>query len=433
MQKIFISFLFTIFCISLFSQEQGYKITIELPGVDTKTLYVKGNYGDKSYIFDSIKPSSKFVYSLQSKKRTIPNGIYEIIDKKGNSYLEFIVSQSRHFSIKTEQDKWSRYTVEGSDENKFFALIKELEQSEMLNKETILQYIELSPESLLSKYLKAQYLFVELPNDYLDDIEEILDIDAAYSYVKEHFFDHIDFQDARLLRTPINPKLDIFFTEILLNQHPDTINREIDHFIAKTKNSDEAKRYYLQYIYGLFDTGLPEHAGVIVHLYDNYCADGTCDWLDEHFNRRIKRDVLRKRNLLPGQIVPSLEAYTHTQEKISSENLKTQHIVLWFWDPDCEDCIEQTPKLYEFYQDFHEMYDFEVMAISITEDYERWRNLLSQFPDWINISFAAGEPNYDFVDYFDLLTTPGIFVIDKDHKIIARQFPLEEIFTIFEH
>ena len=396
MRKFFISLYLTLLFFTLFSQEQGYKIRFELAGVDAQMLYVKGNYGYQYYIFDSIKPYSKSVYLLENKKRIIPDGIYELIDRQKNSYAEFIVSQNRHFTIKIGQN----HSVTGSDENIFFALVRSMKDYET-DYENIRQFVELAPQSLLSKYLKAKYLNGEI-------------------------------QDARLLHTPIYDRLDALFNEIFLKQHPDTINKEIDKLIAGTGNNDEIKRYYLQYLYKTFDTGAPEYDGVIVHLYDCYCPDGTCDWLDENFNRRIKREALRKRKTLVGQIVPPLEVYVNQEEKISSESITNQYTVLWFWDPDCEGCIEETPKLYAFYENFHTLYDFEVMAISITEDYDRWRKFIPQIPNWINASIAVGETNYDFSDYFDLLTTPGIFIIDKEHKIIARQFPLEEIFTIFE-
>ena len=413
MQKIFISFYLIILSFTLFSQEQGYKIKFELTGVETPMLYVKGSYGHQDYIFDSIKPQSKYVYLLQNKKRIIPDGMYELVDKEENSYMRFIVSQSRDFSIK-KNDK-NNYAVTGCDENKFFALIKSMEDRGTAEK-MISQFIETSPESLLSKCLKI-------------NTRNLIAYCRDENGIIEFLLDFIDFNDARLLRTKTVIDGRWFFQEI--EQHPDTINYYIDKLIAKTKNNDEVRRYYLQHLYKIFDTGLPEHASVLVHLYDNYCPNGTCDWLDDHFNRRIKREVLRKRQTLVGQTVPPLEAYTLTHEKINTKDIKNQYIILWFWDPDCEDCLEKTPKLYEFYQDFHHIYDFEVMAISITEDYDRWIKLIPQFPDWINVSFAIEEPNYDFVDYFDLITTPGIFMIDKNHKIIARQFSLEEIFTIF--
>ena len=42
------------------------------------------------------------------------------------------------------------------------------------------------------------------------------------------------------------------------------------------------------------------------------------------------------------------------------------------------------------------------------------------------------EPNYDFINYFNILTTPGSFLIDKDHKIIMRSFSLDELQDFFQ-
>jgi hypothetical protein len=43
-----------------------------------------------------------------------------------------------------------------------------------------------------------------------------------------------------------------------------------------------------------------------------------------------------------------------------------------------------------------------------------------------------GDPNYDAVEYFNFADTPAIFIIDKAHKIVARQFPLNMLEEVFE-
>ena len=37
-----------------------------------------------------------------------------------------------------------------------------------------------------------------------------------------------------------------------------------------------------------------------------------------------------------------------------------------------------------------------------------------------------------FINYFNILTTPGSFLIDKDHKIIMRSFSLDELQDFFQ-
>jgi thiol-disulfide isomerase/thioredoxin len=113
--------------------------------------------------------------------------------------------------------------------------------------------------------------------------------------------------------------------------------------------------------------------------------------------------------------------------------MTTKYTVLWFWDPDCEHCVEYTPKLCEFYTKYNELYDFEVIAYSVTEDYDRWKKLIAEYQlYWYNTSYVIQEPNYDVVEYFNFNDTPAIFIIDKQHKIVARQFPVDELFEVFE-
>jgi protein-disulfide isomerase len=52
--------------------------------------------------------------------------------------------------------------------------------------------------------------------------------------------------------------------------------------------------------------------------------------------------------------------------------------------------------------------------------------------EWFNTSYAIAEPNYDAAIYFNFADTPAIFIIDKKHTIVARQFPLDELFEVFE-
>jgi len=48
--------------------------------------------------------------------------------------------------------------------------------------------------------------------------------------------------------------------------------------------SPSVKNYFLKYILFKFYDDLPSHDAVIVHLYDTYCSNGTCEWLDPYMN-----------------------------------------------------------------------------------------------------------------------------------------------------
>ena len=87
------------------------------------------------------------------------------------------------------------------------------------------------------------------------------------------------------------------------------------------------------------------------------------------------------------------------------------------------------------YQENAKNYDFEVFAVEVNDDYERWKAFSDkhQLWDWTNLSTSRGEQNLDFIEYFDIMTTPVMFLIDntQNHTIIARQITLDELRSFF--
>ena len=140
-------------------------------------------------------------------------------------------------------------------------------------------------------------------------------------------------------------------------------------------------------------------------------------------------DVVRK--LAPGAQIPELTAFDINGKQHSTNEIRTKYTILWFWDPDCDHCQEMTPVLHDLYQEKADELDFEVFAVEVNDDYERWTAFSEKYglDDWINLSTSMGETSEDFIEYFDIVTTPVILLIDneKNHVIIARQITLEEV------
>ncbi|MDR3047737.1 MAG: DUF5106 domain-containing protein [Bacteroidales bacterium] len=430
-KKIIIFFCGLLFCFSAFSQEEGYRIKFNFSGIDQQKLYLKANYGDKYFIFDSAQADKNGFFTFKNKSKQLPKGIYQLVNRENESYFDIIVGSSQHFTLTGDLNTlWKNCRIEGSDENAAFYILQRQVNANRSPQQLIEDLQETMPQSLLCKYATAQFVKIPPPDFRMPDSTH--DVQKEYLYYTEHFFDNITFTDERLLRTPVEFDIDIFFTEIVIQQE-DSMIREIKAFLEKSKTNQEMQNYCLKTIYHILDQNNSHYDKAMVWLYDTYCQDSNCEWLEDHYQLRLKRQVNEKRKTLVGATVPPLGAFDENREAKSSEEVKNNYILLWFWDPDCEDCLLHTPELYDFYETFYDLYDFEVFAISISQDFEKWKTVSAQFPAWINVSYAAGEPNYDFVDYFNILTTPGIYLIDKNHTIIARQFPLRDILEVFNH
>ncbi|MDR2980572.1 MAG: redoxin domain-containing protein [Bacteroidales bacterium] len=426
------------FCLAISSflliaqNDKGYNIGFKFDNITDKTLYIVGYYGNDYYLLDSAKVKKNKI-TFKSNENHLPTGFYQLANKKGDTYLEFIVEKSRYFTISTAlKNPYFNAIINNSEENQIFF---EYMKHQITNDGTLDPFVDnllsMSGNTLLGVYLKTTRYKFEAPS--FDEIkgEEAKSL-RQYLYFKDHFFDNIDFSDPRILRMPIDYGVGYFFTEIVI-KNVDSLRKETENFIHFTSQNQEVKNYFLRELYFIFHNGDPTFDIMLVYLYDNYCPGGECDWLEELLQRRFTRDYKRKSMLIPGKKVPFLEAVDIHGKKHSTENIPNKYIILWFWDPDCEDCLEQTPVLNDFYIVYKEMYDVEVFAVSITEDVERWDHFVQEnHLEWVNVSYGMGDPNYSFVDYFDLLTTPAIYLIDKDHIIIERMFSLDDLHSFFE-
>lgn len=445
-KKILIFLIFTLVAFpSGFSSEtgtknNGYKIKIEIKDPTFDKLFILGYYGGESFKIDSCTSSNgKFVFN---KKEGIPEGIYSVVSDKQNYFFDIIISQSRRLEIVTQQMNPLKYQkITKNNENIVFFEY----QKALLQQEEITPFIETSPGTFLSNYIRAKH--ISDFNNHFDDILssfDTLSMDNMNQMILDHHFDQIDLQDPRLLRTPLKIDMEYYFVTLFESMAQDEKDyvKYLDLFLSRTIDTNirpiylESQFYYVKKIMQLYMYNHPKFDPFFVYLYDQYYHPEQDQWnVFSDSDQRIFSNIAeRKRRTLPEHQIEPIEGYNEKHQKISSDQLNHEFIVLWFWDPDCEHCLHETPILYHFYLNNKTKYNFEVMAISVTEDFERWDKFIrSNHLDWINISYAMGEPNYDFIDYFDLLATPGIYIIDKNHIIKARQFSLTRLEEIFEN
>ena len=361
-------------------------------------LYLTGFYGDESSDIDSCRVK-KGMARFKSGAM-LPDGFYTIHEDLYthdplNSFLygiAIVVEQSRNFTISSE-------TISNSVENQTY---QNYFLATVHSKDPILvnSLCESNPNALVSKYMKLE----------------------------TYGLDSCDQKESRLLR---HPDFNRYITEKLMSADIPTIDQTIEKFGA----ASEIGKYYLAKMlkYYNMDNNAP-FDDILVHLYDKYYLPNHLQLYSDTYERTLKRAVIRKRHTLVGTEIPHLEATNAEGQRETTENPQRTYTVIWFWDPDCEDCQEETPILHQMYVEHAEEYDFEVFAHSLTADIERWKKISKEWGlTWPNTCSEIGETNYDFIDYFSIITTPCCLLIDQDHKIIMRQFSLEQLEEFFQN
>lgn len=422
-----ITFFLLLFCLSLQAQfvipegtpvVNGYDITYHNTKLDGQKLYLWGCYGCHPYIIDSAIVK-KGVAIFKNKKAVLPCGIYTICKGKAVDHSTDIVLNKSNKCVITKNG--SDITFSECEESEilyeFYSRLDNLpnDTPDDQLKQFLDDFINIAPESFVSKYLRAIFGF------YWEYGSVALTCQTALQILP-----YTDLAEPRLLFSPIPLNVclqsihncDIHSTDSLIQFADSLLNRCSNPIV---------KNFYLNELFKLFDNHDPDQDPVLIHLYDKYDRS----WIEEGSERRIERKIENLRKIVPGAEIPELISHNIDGIAHSTNDIQRKYTVLWFWDPDCDHCQEMTPILHQMYQEHSEEWDFEVFAVEVNDDYERWKAFSDTHDlwDWINLSTSRGEANLDFIEYFDIVTTPVMFLIDnsQNHTIKARQLTLDEL------
>ncbi|MEM1217165.1 MAG: redoxin domain-containing protein, partial [Bacteroidota bacterium] len=292
------------------------------------------------------------------------------------------------------------------------------------------RYVEKYPGTLPAAIIKAN-LPLDTP-EFTGTPEEINT--KRWRWMQRHYFDHIDLADSRMMRTPFLFQQVEHFVKKLQVQHPDTISKAIDYVLSEMKPSEDNFKYYL--IHFLNDYAASKFVGmdaVYVHLVDEYYAKGLAPWTEEEQLTKIIDNANRLRPLLIGRTAPDVQMQRQDGSKISLHEVESPYTVLYFWRYDCGHCKKSTPHLKEFYDKYKDrgVKIFAGCAKLRDEVPECWDYIEeNEIGEWIHVVDPFGRSR--FMQRYDLKTTPQIYVLDQDKKIISKRLGAEQLEEYFE-
>jgi thiol-disulfide isomerase/thioredoxin len=460
MRRVFFIVLFSISGVLSFGQlKTGYSIDITINGLQDSTVYMAYHLGDKQYISDTIK-LDRAGHAVVHGKEILPEGIYMIV-LPGKKYFEFLMSSNQNFSMSCIYGDFFRtLKFKGSDENTAFneyqkkwismqqnasSLAKRLQNNKQnsdslkilsaaqkVQEEKMREYLRTvineNKDNLLSVLIKAM-LPVDIPEFSVpvgitnpDSVKWI----RSYLYNKDHYFDNIDLTDEKLLRTPLlYARLNTFFTNVVI-QAPDSINKEIDRLIAKCKGNYRVFQFVSVYLFNHFrESEIMGHDAVMVKLADDIYLTPKADWVSKEFKDDLRKQIDLIRPNLIGKKAQNIVMDSFKGIFVSLYDVEKEFTILYFWEPDCGHCKEATPKLKAYY-DKPKDYSLEVFAVCTTSDKAKWTKYIEDNKlTWINGWDPQRSSHFDY--YYNVQSTPTVYILDKNKKIIAKKLSVEEI------
>lgn len=454
MNRIILSF---ILALTGFSQAigQGYNIKLDLQNFEPDTVFLGYYFGGSQYIKDTAYAAEKgqFVFS---GKEELDGGVYIVVLPPDNEFFQVMINKGeQNFSLKADYNDITRtLKIKGSPDNNLFyeylnfiqeagkkaeplraaisanekGASKEKEALEDINKMVKAKQEEIilkNPKSLTSILIGAN---METPFPEFTGTEDEIQL-KQYEFYKKHYFDHIDLSDPRIAQTPfLQDRID-YYLEKLTYQLPDSLIESIDYLLQEMEGNEKAYQYYLvQFLNEYAKSKIVGMDAVYVHLVDNYYAKGKAPWVEEEQLDKIVKNANTLRPILIGKTAPNLTLFKQDETRIQIHDMKADYTVLFFWAPDCGHCKKAMPNMVDFYNTYKDK-GVDIFGVcTATGDKEKtcWEQEKALGIDiWLNTSDKYLRSRYKQV--YDVQTTPQIFVLDKNKKIVFKKIGAEQL------
>lgn len=470
MKKIFS--LFTIVILSALSlkatqlaEKEGFKIECNINGLEDGLKIQLGYHsGETKRLQDTaFVDNNKFVFA---RKKSLPRGVYlVIIPEKG--YFDLIIGDDQYFSLTANKDDFvNTMKFKGSQENTdFYQLLKKSQPLKIqiqektkkftadsctkemtsscktLKKEVLKlkeevkdieeKYIANNPNYLSSKMVKI------LHEVFVPDFKEVQDEDKRkekrYFYYKKHFLDNVDFGETGLVRSPVLiGKVDQYFDQVV-QKSCDSTNADVNRILSYADSKTMYQTLLIHLATKYQKSKIMCFDCVKLNIFENhYLKDERVDWISEEQKKSIQEDVWKTEYNQCGDKAYPLEMADTNGVVHNLHDIKADYTIVYFFSATCGHCKKATPKLKTMYDEIKDTYNVEVFAVSIDRERGEYDKFLKKgMYSWINV--IDTENKYTkYRTAYNVFSTPTIYILDKDKKIIAKKLDVEALQDFIE-
>jgi len=437
---------------------QNMQIRIELPPAAGKEILLASHYLGNIYAKDTVILDNKGRGVFEADT-LLPQGLYKIYMDEDH-HFDFLLGSDQQFLMKNKSFSSTSMNIEGSEETAAFAaytlFLKELkERRDSLQKEIesagknerekfkkslsvldseIRDYREKIdeelPGSFLSKFVKANNvpsLDISTLPDEIQNNDSLL-MQARYYYQRDHYWDNFDYKDERFLYTPFyKPRLETWFTKVLY-QNYDSVKTYVFDFIEEVRENEEIFQFVTSFFLNAsINSKIMGMDALFVDLAKRYYLSGETFWTTPESLKKIRENVLFIENNLIGMSAPDLTLESVDEKFFSLHQISAQYTIVVLYEPDCSHCNVFMPRLYsEVYQEFRDK-GLEVYAIYTMDNKEEWKNFIDEYNlhDWINVWDQYNVSRFKIL--YDARTTPGVYLLDENKKIVAKKMSVDQI------
>jgi peroxiredoxin len=446
--------------------KNGYRIQLKLTDVKDSIVYMAHYYGKPLptiYKSDSAYFDKNGLAVFESKEE-VTGGIYMMLLSDRKTYFEFLLNNGDEFSITTAvKDLPDGIKYKNSPENEQFLDYikflkgfgkKQMEYQEEIAKakttedttaiqqkyagvsKTLTDYrknfTDKHPGTLLTNIFNSMEQ-PTVPENVQKKPDGTSDSMATYLYYKNHYWDKFNFQDDRLINTPIyDSKLEEYMNK-LVYPYEDSMIKESDILLAKARGTKDMFKYTLWWLTrNAEQSKIMGMDAVFVYLVENYYMKGDAFWLD---NETLEKYIDRAHKIAPnviGNVAPEIKLPDMNGKQHSLHDLKAKYTLLLFWSPECGHCLKEVPQIDSVYRAELKAKGVKVYAVRTEGDEKKWSEIIEKdkLSDWVHV--YDPEHTSRFRADYDIYSTPVIYLLDEKKIIRGKRLDHSNLSSLID-
>jgi len=429
-------------------------IKIQALGAPQGTTFLIGILGDQRFRLDSATVDQKGV-SRFTNPDGYPQGHY-FVYFANNKNFQILLGEDQNFEVQLDlNDMGNTIKSNGSIDNQLlyenilfenelrpqFAEVAQILQS---NAEGSQAYLDAKArqEALVNQRKdRLAKEFRENPTSFYTafkrsgqnpEIRKDLPEDRQVAQYRKDFWNNVDFGDARLIRTPvIVNKLKRYMDE-LTPQHVDSLIKVQTWLIDKAEPYPDYFKFFANWVpltYEPTKTSIMDPEKILVNVINRYFTKEKAFWADSMSIYGFQQRAREMSGSLYGDKGPDVISTDQFGKQQSIYEKTTDYVIVYMYNPDCEHCQEQTPKLVNFYNQ-HKNNGIDVFAIAIDTDKQKWTEYINK--TGMNFTNVHDPSNRSIYGKYYVDHTPELYVLNKDRIIIGKNLKVNQIMTVID-
>lgn len=385
-------------------------------GMDMKAQFYGGTerYLDIIYNYEDIELNADF--------NKIPENVVFIKSDENKLYYDFFIRDNKVNTQLEILTQLKPYFPEGDD---FYPNIKN-QYNKLQDKH--LDYIKKQIEN--NKNLFASQIISSMA---MPRLEFLLEGAARDKYVKQHYFDNVNYTDTALIYTNVLSSKSFSYLQLFRNENmPRGIQEQafmkaIDTIFKKAQVNDKVYKMVRNYIIKGFER--IDNENILTYIAEKYTLNNTCS--DDKEAVKLNRRVEGFKKLIIGTKVPNIIATDVNNLAYNLYDSKDEYTLIVFYSSWCPHCTNVLPKI-NTYLSTKKPNNVNIVAISLDNVEKSWKDFVAiNGKSWINICDLKAWDGKPAIDYY-IYATPTMFFVDKNKIILAKPIEYEEVIREFK-